>query len=406
MAAKQFTLTNTGTRGLIIQSVTFNNPVGIGHTANLANLGGSSTEIGNALLSYNFDSRTVQTFTVDYYDAGAGAGRYVGNIVIGGSNGTSQTIASAILITNPPTTTTTSTSTSTSTSTTSTSTTTTTSAPTSTTTTTAAPGTTTTTTSAPTSTTTTTLAPGLTTTTTTQAPTSTTTTTSAPTSTTTTTLAPGLTTTTTTAAPTTTSTTSTSTSTTSTSTSTTSTSTSTTSTSTTTAAPTTTTTTTTAGGGPLANPGFGGYYIFVKSTSGNASLTLRLDDDGGWRIIQASTGLQPAVSGALTRWTPPITGNWYSPTTSGIGSGYLYRLTVDGISTNGTGTVTPNVLGPGSWLPFTGAAAGSVAINVISAPSGNEAVGDFTVEIAVNNGGLPGTIVSTTTFTYNGSDGS
>jgi hypothetical protein len=80
----------------------------------------------------------------------------------------------------------------------------------------------------------------------------------------------------------------------------------------------------------------------------------------------------------------------------------LYRLTVDGVQTNGSGTVTPDVLGPGSWLPFTGAAAGSVAI---TSGSADEAVGDFTIEIAVNNSGSPGTIVSTTTFTYNGSKG-
>jgi len=214
--------------------------------------------------------------------------------------------------------------------------------------------TTTTTTAAPGTTTTTTAAPGITTTTTTQAQTTTTTTTAAPT------------TTTTTEAP-------------------------------------TTTTTTTAGGGPEPVTGFGGYYIFVKSTSGVASLTLRLDDDGGWRIIQASTGTDPSVSGALTRWRPPITGNWYSPTTPGIGSGYLYRLTVDDVQTNGAGTVTPDVLGPGSWLPFTGAAAGSVAIS--NTGGTDEAVGQFTVEIAVNNSGSPGTIVSTTTFTYNGSRG-
>jgi hypothetical protein len=133
-------------------------------------------------------------------------------------------------------------------------------------------------------------------------------------------------------------------------------------------------------------------------------LTLRLDDDGGWRIVQASTGSFPAVSGALTRWSPQITGNWYSPTTPGIGSSYLYRLTVDDVQTNGAGTVTPNVLGPGSWLPFTGAAAGSVAIS--NTGGTDEAVGQFTVEIAVNNSGSPGTIVSTTTFTYNGSRGS
>ena len=132
-------------------------------------------------------------------------------------------------------------------------------------------------------------------------------------------------------------------------------------------------------------------------------MTLRLDDDGGWRILQAHTGDAPSYSGDLTQWSPQMAGNWYSPTTPGIGSSYLYRVTVDGISTNGTGTVTPNVLGPGSWLPFTGAAAGSVAISNLGAT--DEAVGDFTVEIAVNNSGSPGTIVSTTTFTYAGSDG-
>ena len=240
--------------------------------------------------------------------------------------------------------------------------------------------TTTTTTRAPTSTTTTTAAPAVTTTTT-AAPAVTTTTTAAPVVTTTTTAAPVVTTTTTTttAAPTSTTTT------------------------TTTAAPIITTTTTAApSGGPLATTGFGGNYIYIKSTPGVASLTLRLDDDGGWRIVQASTGSFPAVSGSLTQWSPQITGNWYSPTTPGIGSGYLYRVTVDGISTNGGGTVTPNVTGPGSWTSFTGAAAGSVAITSAAA---DEAVGDFTIEIAVNNSGSPGTIVSTTTFTYNGSRG-
>jgi hypothetical protein len=176
---------------------------------------------------------------------------------------------------------------------------------------------------------------------------------------------------------------------------------------TTTAAPTSTTTTTAAP--TLPTTGFGGYYSFVKGTSGAASLTLRLDDDGGWRILGSHTGGvagRPSFTGPSGYTSPfesQITGNWYSPTTAGIGSGYLYRLTVGGVSINGTGTVTPNVLGPGSWTPFTGAAAGSVSL-----PSGggtDEAVGDFTIEIAVNNSGSPGTIVSTTNFTYNGSRG-
>ena len=375
--------------------MTFKDPPGIGHTVNLTNLGAGSAVVGDAILSYYLDVGASVTFTVDYYTLsapnGALAGNYIGTIIINGTEDITQTITSNIIV-NPRSTTTTtaapnfryslsldsptgltwnifySLSLESSTGLTwnissGSNTTTTTRAPTSTTTTTTAPGvSTTTTTRAPTSTTTTTTAPGVSTTTTTRAPTSTTTTTSAPlvepTSTTTTTRAPTTTTTTTTAAP---------------------------------------------SGGPLATTGFGGNYSFVKGTSGAASLTLRLDDDGGWRILQAHTGVAPSFSGSLTRWSPQITGNWYSPTTAGIGSGYLYRLTVDGVSINGTGTVSPDVLGPGSWTPFTGAAAGSVSLP----PGGgtDEAVGDFTIEIAVNNSGSPGTIVSTTNFNYNGSRG-
>jgi len=277
----------------------------------------------------------------------------------------------------------------------------------STTTTTAAPGTTTTTTAAPGTTTTTTAAPG-TTTTTTAAPGTTTTTTEAPTTTTTTTLAPGLTTTTTTSGPTTTTTTEAPTTTTTTEAPTTTTTTEAPTTTTTTEAPTTTTTTeapttttTTIGGSPV-TPGFnGGNYIFVKSTPGTCSLTLRLYDDGTWQIIPANTGSAPAVSGSLTSWSL-ITGNWFSPQTTGVGSGYLYQVQTITITINGAGTVTPDNTDPGPWLPFTGAIVTRVAI---TSGSGDEAVGDFTVKIAVNNSGSPGTIVSTSTFTFNGSRG-
>jgi hypothetical protein len=244
------------------------------------------------------------------------------------------------------------------------------------------------------------------------------------TTTTTTTVSPPFTTTTTSTTSTTstsTSTTSTSTSTTSTSTSTTSTSTSTTSTtttaptststtsttSTTTVAPTSTSTststsTTTVGGGPVSPLGFNdGNYIFIKSTPGVASLTLRLFDNGIWQIIPANTGSAPAVSGDLTTWSL-ITGNWYAPTTTSIGSNYLYQVDTIDIITNGAGTVTPDFTGPGSWLPFTGDIVTSVAI---TAGAGDEAIGSFTVTIAINNSGSPGTVVSTTTFIFNGSRG-
>jgi hypothetical protein len=130
-------------------------------------------------------------------------------------------------------------------------------------------------------------------------------------------------------------------------------------------------------------------------------LTLRLFDNGIWQIIPANTGSAPAVSGSLTSWSL-ITGNWYSPTTTGIGSGYLYQVDTSGITINGAGTVTPDFTGPGPWLPFTGDIVTNVAI---TAGGSDEAVGDFTVTIAVNNSGSPGATVSTSTFIFNGSRG-
>ena len=391
MASKQFTLLNTGTGRLAIQSVTFNNPTGIGHTANLLNLSGSSAETGNASgLSYSLGVGESQTFMVDYSDTGAGSGTYNGTIVIGGSNSSSNTISATIVLAGasppappppppPP-----------------------------------APSYTVTPASSSVNegssltfnvsgsyigdgtyywTVTNSgdfgTASGSFTITGNSGsfnvtPTADSSTEGSETFTASirsvsisgdilaTSSAVTINDTSTAPAP----------------------------------PPTppgpSPSPSPPPSGSPNSTTGFGGNYTFVKSTSGVASLTLRLDDDGGWRIVQASTGSFPAVSGSLTRWSPQITGNWYSPTTPGIGSSYLYRLTVNGIQINGAGTVTPGVTGPGSWLPFTGAAAGSVAI---TSGSGDEAIGDFTIEIAVNNSGSPGTIVSTTNFNYNGSRG-
>jgi len=103
----QYTLTNTGTGTLTIQSMTFNDPVGVGHIANLVNLGGSSTETGNASLSQLLDPGITKTFTLDYTNTGAGTGTYLGNVIISGSNSTGQTINSTITVVSGTTTTTT-----------------------------------------------------------------------------------------------------------------------------------------------------------------------------------------------------------------------------------------------------------------------------------------------------------
>jgi len=361
MAAKQFTLTNTGTSNLVIQSMTFNGPVGVGHTANLSNLGGSSTETGNASLAYSFAPNAVQTFTVDYYDTGAGPGTYTGNVVISGSNSTSQTIASTIVISAPGTTTTT------------------TAAPGTTTTTTAAPGTTTTTTAAPGTTTTTTLAPG-TTTTTTAAPGTTTTTTAAPGTTTTTTAAPG-TTTTTTAAPTTTTTTAAPTTTTTTAAPT---------TTTTTAAPTTTTTTSSGTAGFTGSP-FSAPYYYENSTGNDpplasTSLNLTFTNQGVVSILDTTGDPGIAVSNLPTQW--------FTPTGGGIGGSYDIRITsISGTCTGGTranytvfGTgptgQDPNTFTtPTTWYALS--ASQTVSVGIGSAPIvGCGTNITFTVEIA------------------------
>jgi len=99
MTAKQFTLTNTGATSGTIDTFTFNDPASIGHTANLANLGGGSAVTGNVTgLGYTLGISASQSFTVDYNDTGAGVGTYSGNIVIGGSGATTQTINSTITV--------------------------------------------------------------------------------------------------------------------------------------------------------------------------------------------------------------------------------------------------------------------------------------------------------------------
>jgi hypothetical protein len=171
---------------------------------------------------------------------------------------------------------------------------------------------------------------------------------------------------------------------------------------TTTAAPVITTTTTPAPIGPL---GFNNKnYGFIKSTAGVAKLTLRFFDNGIWQIIPSNTGNAPVPQNDLSSWAL-VTGNWYTPQTAGIGSGYLYRVQTTSISINGAGTVFPDNTNPGTWLPFTATGNPELASAAITAGGSDEAFGDFTVEIAINNGGTAGTIVSTSILSLNGSRG-
>jgi hypothetical protein len=107
---KLFTLTNTGKIPLLIQSMTFTDPAGIGHTANLSNLGGGSAVTTNQIpLAYSLRVGTPATFTVDYQNVSAPIGTYSGQIVINGKFKTMQTINSTVVVNASPTTTTTTT---------------------------------------------------------------------------------------------------------------------------------------------------------------------------------------------------------------------------------------------------------------------------------------------------------
>jgi hypothetical protein len=78
--------------------VIFDNPAGIGHTADFSSLGGSATERGNATLSHTIVARGVRNFTVSYNDAGAGIGTYYGTITVIAENNARQHIDSTIII--------------------------------------------------------------------------------------------------------------------------------------------------------------------------------------------------------------------------------------------------------------------------------------------------------------------
>jgi hypothetical protein len=87
---KQLTIRNNGTGDVTVNSITFNDPLRVGHIANLTNLGGNAAETGNPALSVFLQPGESRNFTVSYVDNGAGAGTHTGTIVV---NGTQNTIA-------------------------------------------------------------------------------------------------------------------------------------------------------------------------------------------------------------------------------------------------------------------------------------------------------------------------
>lgn len=82
----------------MVRSVIFKDPPGIGHVSNLSSLNGSSTETGDAALNYSIPSHDARSFSVNYYDTGAGVGTYTGTITVIAENSAVHSIISTIII--------------------------------------------------------------------------------------------------------------------------------------------------------------------------------------------------------------------------------------------------------------------------------------------------------------------
>ena len=165
-------------------------------------------------------------------------------------------------------------------------------------------------------------------------------------------------------------------------------------TTTTTLAP-TTTTTTTSGGGPVSPLGFNGKNYTYSGQS--AQLTLAIYADGTWQLIPTNSGPTPTTYNDLTSWNT-ITGNWYSPTTPGIGSGYIYWIQVNSQTQVNDGLVGTSIPA-NEWVPFP-ATSETVAYVSISAAGGDDAEGNFTFKVGQNI--ITPVILSTSTFTLHG----
>ena len=165
-------------------------------------------------------------------------------------------------------------------------------------------------------------------------------------------------------------------------------------TTTTTLAP-TTTTTTTSGGGPVSPLGFNGKNYTYSGQS--AQLTLAIYSDGTWQLIPTNSGPTPTTYNDLTSWTT-ITGNWYSPTTPDIGSGYIYWIQVNSQTQVNDGIVGTSIP-TSTWVPFP-ATSEDVAYVSISAAGSDDAEGSFTFKVGQNI--ISPVILSTSTFTLHG----
>jgi hypothetical protein len=174
-------------------------------------------------------------------------------------------------------------------------------------------------------------------------------------------------------------------------------------TTTTPATTTTTTTTTTVAPGALVNPlGFNGnYYYWNKSSSGPSSITLKFQSNGAWSLVKASTGTPNpsfSVNSSPASWSDSVGGNWFTPTTTNAGNGYLIKFTSNDYNFAGGGSTTLSGDNSG-WLVLNQDRTQQVSVT----SSGGDAIYvAWRVDIAVNNSGSPGAIVATGVIEFDG----
>jgi hypothetical protein len=171
-------------------------------------------------------------------------------------------------------------------------------------------------------------------------------------------------------------------------------------TTTTTAAPITTTTTTVAPGVPVNPLGFNGNnYYWNKSTSGPSSIILKFQSNGAWSLVKAGTG-NPyfAVNGSPASWGDSVGGNWFTPTTTNAGNGYLIKFTSNDYSFAGGGSTTLSG-GDSGWLVLNQDRTQQVSV---TAGGGDAIYVAWRVDIAINNSGSPGATVATGVIEFDG----
>lgn len=77
-----FTAINNSTGTAVVTNFIFTNTVGISHSADLSNFGGSATELGNAIVSSSMAAGTAREFGVFYNTSTAIGGTYIGAIQV------------------------------------------------------------------------------------------------------------------------------------------------------------------------------------------------------------------------------------------------------------------------------------------------------------------------------------